>query len=100
MPGSFSPHLGALAAPVFAIAIVLVSNRLGQCGKPGYQSRFEPMTGTLETFVTLAAIGSLSGGSPGRRLLSEAPTATNSRIILRPIGKGSASGIVGLVRVT
>jgi hypothetical protein len=29
---------------------------LGQCGKPGYQSRFEPMTGTLETLVTLAAV--------------------------------------------
>ena len=32
------------------------SNRLGQCGKPDYQSCFEPTTGTLETFVTLAAI--------------------------------------------
>jgi hypothetical protein len=41
----------------FAIATAPASNRLGQCGKPGYQSRFEPMTGTLETLVTLAAIG-------------------------------------------
>jgi hypothetical protein len=40
----------------FAIATAPASNRLRQCGKPGYQSRFEPMTGTLETFVTLAAI--------------------------------------------
>jgi len=38
----------------FAIATAPASNRLGQCGKPGYQSRFEPMTGALETFVTLA----------------------------------------------
>jgi hypothetical protein len=40
-----------------AIATAPASNRLGQCGKPGYQSCFEPTTGTLETFVTLAAIG-------------------------------------------
>jgi hypothetical protein len=40
----------------FAIPTAVVSTRLGQCGKPCYQSRFEPMTGTLETFVTLAAI--------------------------------------------
>jgi hypothetical protein len=41
----------------FAIATAPAANRLGQCGKPGYQSCFEPTTGTLETFVTLAAIG-------------------------------------------
>ena len=32
------------------------ANHLGRCGKPGCQARFEPMTGALETFVTLAAI--------------------------------------------
>jgi hypothetical protein len=41
----------------FAIATAPASNRLGQCDKPDYQCCFEPMTGTLETFVTLAAIG-------------------------------------------
>ena len=41
-----------------------------------------------------------SGGLPGRRLLSQAPTVTNPRSILRHMGEGSASGIVGLVRVT
>ena len=40
-----------------------------------------------------------SGGSPGRRLLCQAPTVTNPRSILRHIGEGSECGIVGLVRV-
>jgi hypothetical protein len=52
-----SPRARASASRAgFAIATAPASNRLGQCGKPGYQSRFEPTTGTLETFVTLAAI--------------------------------------------
>ncbi len=50
-----SPRARATRAG-FAIATAPASNRLGQCGKPGYQSRFEPTTGTLETFVTLAAV--------------------------------------------
>jgi hypothetical protein len=52
-----SPRARASACRAgFAIATAPASNRLGQCGKPGYQSRFEATTGTLETFVTLAAI--------------------------------------------
>jgi len=52
-----SPRARASACRAgFAIATAPASNRLGQCGKPGYRSRFEATTGTLETFVTLAAI--------------------------------------------
>jgi hypothetical protein len=48
-----------------------------------------------------AGVGDIqSGGSPVRRPLSQAPTATDPRSILRYIGEGSASRIVGLVRVT
>jgi hypothetical protein len=50
----------------------------------------------LETFVTLAAIQLAISGLPGRRLLSEALTATDLRSVLRYIGEGSASGMMGL----
>src|SRR4029077_2258364 len=60
----------------FAIATTPPSMRLGRCGKPGYQSRFEPTTGTLETFVTLAAIQLAIGRLARSRLLSQAPTVT------------------------
>jgi hypothetical protein len=55
------PSIGAVQpVPGFAIATAPASNRLGQRGKPGYQSRFESTTGPLETFVTLAAIQRLA----------------------------------------
>jgi hypothetical protein len=56
LPENWTSPRARASPPVFAIATAPASNRLGQCGKPGYQSSFESTTGTLETFVTLAAI--------------------------------------------
>jgi hypothetical protein len=56
------------------------------------------MTGTLETFVTLAiqlAIRRLARTSA----FESGSDSSNPRSILRHMGEGSASGIVGLVRV-
>jgi len=54
------------------------------------------LAGTRETFVTLLLSSlSPSHGSPGRRPLSQALKAIHSRSIIRDMGKGSASGIVG-----
>jgi hypothetical protein len=88
-------ELQARAGPVSRLRPRRPSIAIGQCGKPGYQSRFEPMTGTLETFVTLAAIQLAIRRLAKSRLLCQAPTVTNPRSILRHVSEGSASGIVG-----
>jgi hypothetical protein len=83
----------------FAIATAPASNRLGQCASPAISPASSRRQAPWRPSLPSPPSSSPSGGSPGRKLLCQAPTVTNPRSVLRHMGEGSASGIVGLVRV-